>query len=221
MKVSENAQELLEQLWMAIEEDEQAGLSASESQAAEIDELVRLGLADRQDHQLLLTATGRPEAAQAVRRHRLAERLLADVLMTDESLIDDRACRLEHTLFDGLDDSVCTLLGHPQFCPHGRSIPRGPCCQGKPESVSRLIAPLSEMKPGQCGRIAYIQMNNPVRLQKLMAMGVLPGVPITLLRCFPSFVFEAGQSQFAVDETIAGDVYVRLQTGDLDRSSHH
>jgi Fe2+ transport system protein FeoA len=41
-------------------------------------------------------------------------------------------------------------------------------------------------------------------------MGVLPGVAITLLRRSPSFVFEAGYSQFAVDEEIAADIYVRL-----------
>lgn len=221
MKVSENAQELLEQLWIAIEEEEQPGLSVADTQPDGIDELVRLGLAGRKEQQLMLTAAGRPEAAQAVRRHRLAERLLSDVLMTEEALIDDQACRLEHTLFEGLDDSVCTLLGHPQFCPHGRPIPQGRCCQQKQESVSRMIAPLSKMKPGQYGRIAYIQMNSPVRLQKLMAMGVLPGVPITLLRRFPSFVFEAGHSQFAVDETIAGDVYVRLTVGSTDVASNN
>jgi DtxR family Mn-dependent transcriptional regulator len=53
-------------------------------------------------------------------------------------------------------------------------------------------------------------MNNPRRLQKLMVMGVLPGVPITLLRRFPSLVFEASYSQFAVDQEIASGVYVRL-----------
>jgi DtxR family Mn-dependent transcriptional regulator len=77
-------------------------------------------------------------------------------------------------------------------------------------SVERLIAPLIELQPNQRGHIAYIQLNDPKRLQKLMAMGVLPGVPITLLRRFPSFVFEAGYSQFAVDKEIAADIYVRL-----------
>jgi DtxR family Mn-dependent transcriptional regulator len=41
-------------------------------------------------------------------------------------------------------------------------------------------------------------------------MGVLPQVPVTLIRRFPSFVFEAGYSQFAVDEEIAATIYVRL-----------
>jgi len=159
---------------------------------------------------LTLTAAGRPEATQAIRRHRLAERLLADVLATEEVMIDEHACRFEHVLVDGVDESICTLLGHPRFCPHGKPIPQGECCRQMRASVGRLIAPLRELQPGQQGHIAYIQMNNPQHLQKLMAMGVLPGVSIRLLRRFPSFVFEAGYSQFAVDEEIAADIYVRL-----------
>jgi DtxR family Mn-dependent transcriptional regulator len=80
-------------------------------------------------------------------------------------------------------------------------------------SVGRLIAPLCELQQGQGGQVAYLQMNNPRRLQKLMAMGVLPGGGITLLRRFPSFVFEAGYSQFTVDEEIAADICVRLAHG--------
>lgn len=210
MKLSENAQELLERLWVATEEEARAGLTINDREPEGVDELARLGLAERMEEQLLLTPAGRPEAAQAVRRHRLAERLVADVLTTEETLLEEQACRLEHALFDGLDEGICTLLGHPSFCPHGKPIPQGECCRQKRESVERLIAPLHELQPDQGGHIAYIQMNNPRRLQKLMAMGVLPGVAITLLRCSPSFIFEAGYSQFAVDEEIAGDIYVRL-----------
>jgi DtxR family Mn-dependent transcriptional regulator len=210
MNISENAQELLEQLWVQSEENGQNGLSLNGSLPGGAEELMRLGLAEKNDGQLALTANGRPEAAKAVRRHRLAERLLADVLMTEEALVDEQACRLEHGLFNGLDESICTLLGHPRFCPHGQPIPPGACCRQMRESVERLIAPLCDLQPGRKGSIAYIQMNNPKRLQKLMAMNVLPGVPITLLRRAPSFVFEAGYSQFAVDEDIAADIYVRL-----------
>ena len=213
MKLSENIQELLELLWITTEEGAKHGLTVEDIPPEGADELVRLGLAEQNDEHLALTPAGQPEAARAVRRHRLAERLLADVLTTEEALLDDHACRLEHALFDGLDDSICTLMGHPRFCPHGKPIPRGECCRQMRASVSPLIAPLCEFEPGQRGRVAYIQMNSPRRLQKLMAMGVLPGVPITLLRCSPSFVFEAGYSQFAVDEEIAADIYVRLAHG--------
>ena len=210
MKISENAQEQLERLWIATEEEAEAGSALKGTAAENIDELMQLGLVKQSGDQVTLTASGRLEAAQAVRRHRLAERLLADVLATEEGVLDERACRLEHALFDGVDDSICTLLGHPRFCPHGKPIPQGECCRQKRESVDRLIAPLCELQPGQHGPIAYVQMNNPGHLQKLMAMGVLPQVPVTLIRRFPSFVFEAGYSQFAVDEEIAANIYVRL-----------
>ena len=210
MKLSESAQELLELLWIATEEEAKPGLAIEDTPPDGVDELVQAHLVKRNGEWLTLTAAGRPEATQAIRRHRLAERLLADVLATEEVMIDEHACRFEHVLVDGVDESICTLLGHPRFCPHGKPIPQGECCRQMRASVGRLIAPLRELQPGQQGHIAYIQMNNPQHLQKLMAMGVLPGVSIRLLRRFPSFVFEAGYSQFAVDEEIAADIYVRL-----------
>lgn len=210
MEVSGSAQKLLAQLWVSTEEEMDSSLSLYGTVPESADELMRLGLARRSNGHLALTPVGRSKAARAMRHYRLAERLLADVLMTEKALVDEQACRLEHVLFDGLDESICTLLGHPLFCPHGKPIPPGECCRQMRESASRLIAPLHELKPGKQGHIAYIQMNKPRHLQKLMAMGMLPGVPITLLRRFPSFVFEAGYSQFAVDEDIAADIYVRL-----------
>jgi DtxR family Mn-dependent transcriptional regulator len=208
--ITEPEQELLEQLWIAAEENDRSGLPAAEAPDDAAGQLLAAGLAVRAREQLALTPAGHAEAARAIRRHRLAERLLVDVLMAEEAQVDEQACRMEHALFDGLDDSICTLLGHPEFCPHGKPIPRGECCRQARGSVSSLIAPLHELQPGQHGRIAYMQMNNPARLQKLMAMGVLPGVPVKLVRRSPSFVFEAGHSQFAVDDEIAANVYVRL-----------
>jgi DtxR family transcriptional regulator, Mn-dependent transcriptional regulator len=210
MKLGEAAQELLERLWIDIAEEKKAGLALNGSQPDGTDELIQNGLAERTATTLTLTPEGLPEAAQAVRRHRLAERLLADVLATEQGELDEQACRLEHALFEGLDESICTLLGHPTFCPHGKPIPQGECCRQLRASVERLIAPLCNLETGQGGHIAYVQMNNPNRMQKLMAMGVLPGVRVRLLRRYPSFVFEAGYSQFAVDEEIAMGIYVRL-----------
>lgn len=207
--VSENAQEILERLWIAEEEDHES-LEVHHIQTECLEELFQFGLVFQAGSSLKLTESGRPQAAQAIRRHRLGERLLADLLRTEEALLDEQACRLEHVLYDGLDDSICTLLGHPQFCPHGKPIPQGECCQKLRATVGRLIAPLSELQPGQGGQVAYLRMDHPGRLQKLMAMGVLPGGKINLQRSSPSFVFECGYSQFAVDEEIARDIYVRL-----------
>ncbi len=210
MNIGENEQELLEALWIATEEQDQPGLTLSGDLPPGGEELVARGLAESREGMLQLTRGGRIQAADAIRRHRLAERLLADVLKTEEARIDQDACRLEHALFEGVDDSICTLLGHPRFCPHGKPIPRGQCCRQVRESVNRLIAPLRELEPGTSGSIAYIQLNHSAHVNKLMAMGVLPGAPITLRQRFPSFVFDAGYSQYAVDDEIAADIYVRL-----------
>jgi DtxR family transcriptional regulator, Mn-dependent transcriptional regulator len=211
MRISENAQERLEQFWIDTHENgHEPQAEKVPAQPDELDELVKLGLVASSKGGWVLTQAGEAEAALAIRRHRLAERLLADVLATEEALVDERACGLEHALFDGVDESICTLLGHPRFCPHGKPIPPGKCCEQMRETVDRLVAPLSELKSGQNGKIAYIQLTDPHRLQKLMAMGVLPGVPLKVLRTSPSYVFEAGFSQFAVDEEIAADIFVRV-----------
>ena len=213
MHYSEDAQERLETIWDTLPEDgDSTMLSPQAGTASELAELIQLGLVKPEKNGFLLTPEGKAEAALAVRRHRLAERLLVDVLATEESIVDERACGLEHALLDGIDESICTLLGHPQFCPHGKPIPPGNCCREMRASVKRLVAPLCELRPGNKGHIAYIQMNNPQRLQKLMAMGVLPGVSLRVLRNSPSYVFEAGYSQFAVDEDIAADIYIRLNS---------
>ncbi len=206
MRLNENIQERLEAYWIASEENGFLDPDLSGVQAETDRELQQMGLLE--DHRL--TAAGKKEAALAIRRHRLAERLFADVLVTEENLVDERACSLEHALFDGIDESICTLLGHPKFCPHGKPIPPGKCCESMRGQISPLIQPLRDLEPGQEGRIAYVQMKDPQHLQKLMAMGVLPGVSVRVQRRFPSYVFEAGYSQFAVDEAIAGDIYVRV-----------
>ncbi len=206
----EDVQHLLARLWVAQEEDGEPGLRMDIPLPPAAETLKREGLVEYSPPYLRLTEKGYPEARLAVRRRRLAERLLADVLGVEETGLHEGACRLEHALVDGLDDSICTLLGHPRFCPHGKSIPPGPCCREARKTVRRLIAPLCDLHPGESGTIAYIQMNDPQRLQKLMAMGILPGEKITLLQRSPSYVFRVGFSQFAVDEEIAADIYVRL-----------
>lgn len=210
MRIGDSAEELLELLWIAEEEDAKSGLEPLAAPQEDFEKLSDLKLVEFDGKIYSRTEAGKAESAMAIRRHRLGERLLADVFGMEDNLIDDHACRLEHALFDGLDKSICTLLGHPRFCPHGKPIPPNDCCKQMKETVSRLIAPLNELKPGAKGQIAYLQMSHPVRLQKLMAMGVLPGGKIQLLRRSPAYVFEIGYSQFAVDEEIAADIFIRL-----------
>jgi len=67
---------------------------------------------------------------------------------------------------------------------------------------------LSSMEPKKAGKIAHLETKNPGILQKLIAMGILPGMPVTLLRRSPSYFFEVDQTRYAVDREIANHIYV-------------
>ena len=78
--------------------------------------------------QVALTGHGERRARAIIRRHRLAERLFYDTFGLDQALLDDNACKIEHTLGPEVTEKLCTFLKHPQTCPHGSPIPRGTCC---------------------------------------------------------------------------------------------
>jgi len=212
MELEEKAEELLEALWIRTEEGKEEYLSRDDSGGMKkpIEQLLKAGYISISDDRISLTSKGRPEATNVVRRHRLAERLLADVLGTRDMLIHEKACKFEHLLDRGLDESICSLLGHPKVCPHGKPIPPGRCCQEEQAQAQKVVSPLSQLAQGQKGKVAYIYAPKSSKLQKLMAMGILPGVPISLIQSFPSYVFQVRQTQFAVDKEIADAIYVRL-----------
>lgn len=215
MELQERVDEVLETLWILIHEEDRGTVPLQELGQADRVEVVPLlassGLATIEDGLLRLTPEGETQAVGTVRRHRLAERLLVDVLNGGGTQMEGRACRFEHFLDRGLEENICTLLGHPKLCPHGKPIPPGRCCRSGERQPRKVVAPLAELSPGQRGKVAYIYAPESAHLNKLMSMGVLPGVPVVLLQSFPSYVFQAGNAQFAVDRSIASAIYVRLE----------
>ena len=216
MELSEISQEILEKLWTALEEGKRDSIDVSElklgDQMSGLDELIDRRLVLTSGNLLELTSEGHREAEKAIRRHRLAERLLNDILATKHQSLEENACKFEHLLHEGMDSSICILLGHPRVCPHGLPIPPGECChKGEGVGGGRLVAALSSLNPGQKGKIAYIQSRQSAEIQKLMAIGILPGTSIGLIRSYPSYVFEVRNTQYAVDKNIANEIYVRLE----------
>jgi DtxR family Mn-dependent transcriptional regulator len=213
MQISDDAEEILEELWTVIVEKKEdvplksLGLDKSDEN---IKELIDLGLIELVGDEIRLTGPGKEEARGTIRRHRLAERLLADILDTKEGYIEEMSCKMEHALYKGVDESICTILGHPRVCPHGAPIPKGRCCRQAGWKAQKVVFPLSELDVGQKGKIAYIHSQEPQKLQKLMGMGVMPGMNVALITRFPSYVFQLGQTQIAVDKDIAQDIYVRI-----------
>ena len=202
-----NSEDYLEHLYMRDVEENAVPLPLPDDRVT--GELLRRNLVRHEAGRLVLTKEGRREAEGAVRRHRLAERLMQDVLNVQGKQVDTAACEFEHSLHHGVDDRICSLLGHPTTCPHGRPIPPGRCCRERKGAEHAVITPLADMKNGEHGSVAYLSSRQSETVPKLMALGVLPGSQITIIQTFPSIVFQVGQTQIAVDNSLGGDIYVR------------
>lgn len=213
MKLTDKAEEILEALWVAVEEDGKGYLEAEEIKVAADDqayrELTSLAFIEVRDGRVYLRSEGKEEGKRTVRRHRLAERLMMDVLNIRGDHAEDKACEFEHLLHEGVDVKVCTMLNHPTTCPHGKHIPPGECCDEAKKSGDLGVVPLTELKAGEDGEIAYILTEDDKKMQKLMAMGVLPGNRINLMQTFPSYIFRIGYSEFAIDTNLAREIHVR------------
>ena len=212
-KLSDKAEEILEALWIATEEE---GDTAGSFERLGIDpgnpglsELVELAYVEVHGERVSLRSEGRPEAELTVRRHRLAERLIMDVLDLKGAPGNELACEFEHLFHHGVDTKICALLNHPTTCPHGKPIPPGKCCEEARREGSVGVVPMTELLPGERAEIAYLATTDDKKMQKLMSMGVLPGNSLHLERAFPTFVFRLGHSEFAVDSQLAREIFVR------------
>ena len=214
MKLSEKAEEILTAMWIAIEEE---GAAFAEADKIGIDmadpsykELTGQTLIEIKDGNIYFRQDGKAEGRNTIRRHRLAERLIMDVLSIRGEEGDVKACAFEHLLKEGVDTRVCTMLNHPSTCPHGKPIPPGDCCNEARKSGDLGVLPLTEFKANEEVEIAFIQTDDDKKMQKLMAMGVLPGNSMLVLQTFPSYIFRIGYSEFAIDSQMAREIFVRL-----------
>jgi len=210
----ERIDEALELLWVLNEEGHddlnRFRLSSEDDEVdAVIGVLNKEGLVTISGNTIHFTDEGHTRARALIRRLRLAERLFSDVFeMRDETVIAD-ACKMEHILSQELTDSVCTFLGHPQTCPHGKRIPRGECCKKYKVEVEPVVTRLSEFEVGSKGRITFIVPAKPSRLSKLNSLGITAGSIIRLLQRNPSYVIQIDETTVAIDPEIAKEIYVK------------
>lgn len=211
--LSDESEEILERLWIISKENEEIctlkKLDLNEKNAG-LKELQSRKLVNLKADKLELTTTGLTEATRVIRRHRLAERLLTDIIDASKDFLEEAACKFEHGLRRGVDENICVLLGHPRLCPHGRPIPKGKCCLEEIHQTPRIISKLSDVITGQEGDVAYLQTKDSKKIQRMISMGILPGTYIKMIQTFPTYVFQVGLSQVAVDKEIADEIYIRL-----------
>lgn len=210
----ETVDEILELAWMLSEEE---GIDSLEELAARVgsdfqihfDAAQAVGMIAAADGKFTLSPEGHELAREIVRRHRLAETMFDQLLEMDEAQAESDACRFEHILSTETTESVCTLLGHPPTCPHGKPIPRGQCCERFRKEATPLVTPLSELNPGEMARIVFITPKSHARLDRLASLGIVPGSMIRLHQKHPTCVMRVGETDIAVDATVASEIFVK------------
>jgi len=212
---NENIDEILELIWVGKEKDKteketiMQSISIVSGHEKLYAEILEKGFIQEKGGKVLLAGEGEPRARRIIRQHRLAEVLMSNVLGVTGEEMEKGACAFEHSLVPEITEGICVLLGHPQVCPHGSIIPPGECCDHKYEPrQSEAIIPLSEVKAGQEVRVSYLNSTQERRLHYLGSVGINPGSMIRVHQTYPSFVVESGNTQIAMEDKIAGDIYV-------------
>jgi len=206
--------ELLELIWILREEgepklDELLKLQEIEHPQRAVKEMIREGLIELTDNKILLKKTGEERAKEITRRHRLAERLLSEIFLIEEKDMESSACQFEHILSPDVTERICTFLGHPPTCPHGKPIPPGECCAKFRTEVKPLVVPLVNLEVGKSAKITFISPRYAARLDKLGSLGVLPGNTIKLCQTRPSCVVEIDETTVALEKEIAEEIFVK------------
>ena len=154
---------------------------------------------------IALSEKGGLLAQKIIRAHRIAERLISDVLQAD---FESGACEFEHTLNPSLVNSICTLLGHPRECPHGKQIPEGSCCKRLDKTATMTVISLTELKVGKTAQIASVQSHNDQLIHKLENLQIRPNTFIKLHQKYPTYVIECEGANIAIGDEIAQNIRV-------------
>ncbi len=212
-------EEMLEYLWILEENNDKAETAlVSKKFGNEITDTYLKIMSEQQlinlnNSEIMFTEPGRERAKLIIRRHRIAERLLNDVLEMRGDEFERGACQFEHFVNEEIIASICTLLGHPTVCPHGNKIPQGECCVTAKKNLEPVISPLSTIKAGKRVKVVYISTKSHASLDRLSGIGVIPGLELTIHQKFPSMILQYGETQLALDNDIAKNVFVRIIQG--------
>lgn len=210
----ERIEEMLELLWTLRERGDEllskaVKASKDEDPVEVLRDLEAKKLVAAQDDRVALTPIGEETAREIVRRHRLAEVLLGQVLELDGAEVTNAACKFEHVLSPKVTDSICTFLGHPPACPHGMPIPRGACCARAETRLEPLVVKLTAVEVGVDVAVVFVAPSLHATLDRLAGFGIVPGSTMRLHQKTPSYVVQVGETTVGLDEEIARGIYVK------------
>ncbi|AKK07089.1 iron (metal) dependent repressor, DtxR family [Corynebacterium mustelae] len=215
MEFPEKTQDYLKCIWDIVERTgEPAALGTiavslgqkTPTASEAVKRLVARGLVHHEKYAgVLLTEKGKAVALAMVRRHRLVEMFLVQVLGYSWDEVHEEADRLEHAVSDTFLDRIDRMLGHPTRDPHGDPIPDA---QGNIETLSRQA--LSTVLPGQPVVVEQIHDGDPDFLRYLAQHNIAPGTELIIRTAPVAGVLEVwvDESPVAVSVQAAGDIRV-------------
>jgi DtxR family Mn-dependent transcriptional regulator len=153
-----------------------------------------------------LTPRGMQTATKVVRRLRLAERLLTDILHLDLPRVYAEACKLEHVISPEVEARLDDVLGHPATCPHGLPIP------GHGDEAAEPLETLETVKVWDRITVISIPEEDETLVAHLAAVGVLPGATVLVREVGPlngPITVQVSQQIRAIGREVARRVQVR------------
>ena len=229
MEITETTEEILENLAAMYEENgdvrknilaRKVDISVNdlENYLEELESMKYLKV--RKDH-IVPTKKGLRIGRRIVRKHRLLERFLHDVLGISKDKVHNEACRLEHALSDEAEAALCRYLKHPNQCPDDkRPIPvceMNVCsceeCGAESGTSNRhQLVPLTRLDMGTSGRVRFIRGGRKA-VQRLRDMGLIPDIVVKVIKKTPfrgPVELEVCSTKLALGRRIAEKVYVEV-----------
>jgi DtxR family Mn-dependent transcriptional regulator len=168
----------------------------------------------RADKSIELTPQGQQLTEQVLRRHRLAERMLFDLVGLDWISAHEQAHTLEHGMSDELAQQISERLGHPLTCPHGNPIP-GNTSSGMTFLRERRAFRLTQAQPGQTVRVVLVSEvveDETELLRRLVNKKIHPNARLTVERVDPQaeIAFVAGDETRSISAELAEKIWVAL-----------
>lgn len=171
--------------------------------------LKELGLLEHEPYQgIRLTPAGQREALKALRRHRIAEAFLVNVMGFGWHEVHEEASRISSALSDALTARMAEMAGYPAYCPHGEPIPTA---DGVVEHLGDIL--LADGREGEHYAITRVLTREADRLEYIAALGLLPGKKVQLLHKAPfngPLQLKLGEEYRIIGHNLAELIKVRL-----------
>lgn len=172
-----------------------------------VKKLASKNLVSHTEKGVCLTKEGELNAKKVIRRHRLSERLLTDILGFRWDQVHDEACRLEHAISPEMEDRIAENLGNPRTCPHGHPIP-----DKDGLLVKEKVKLLSELKASDKGIIVSVYEEDPKMLQYLATLGLIPDACVRVEEVAPfggPLIVCVSGSRYALGREVASRIKVK------------